>query len=95
MKSYQQVIANAIDHAKKGGKFILKPRCQGKPMKEINVQDLIDANFRILLLLGYATSMVMSYSKLETYHDDSEKCKWFFDAVQAVIYENKPLPPIP
>lgn len=64
-------------------------------MKEINVQDLIDANFRILLLLGYATAIVVDYQRLEAYHDDSEKCKWFFDAVQAVIYENKPLPPMP
>lgn len=63
--------------------------------KEISVQDLIDANFRILLLLGYATSIVGSYQRLEAYHDDSEKCKWFFDAIQAVVYENKPLPPMP
>lgn len=64
-------------------------------MKEIDIKELIDANFRILLLLGYATSIVVSYSKLEAYHDDSEKCKWFLDAIQAVVYENKPLPPIP
>lgn len=64
-------------------------------MNEINVQDLIDANFRILLLLGYATSIVGSYRRLEAYHDDEAQCKWFFDAVQAVVYENKPLPPMP
>lgn len=62
---------------------------------EIDVQNLINANFRILTLLGYAMSIVVSYEKLEAYHDDSEKCKWFFDAIQAVIYENKPLPPLP
>jgi hypothetical protein len=64
-------------------------------MKELNVQDIIDANFRILLLLGYATSIVISYEKLEAYHDDSDKCKWFYDAIQKVVYENKPLPPMP
>jgi hypothetical protein len=64
-------------------------------MNETQIKELIDANFRILLLLGYATSIVGSYRRLEAYHDDEEKCKWFFDAVQAVIYENKPLPPIP
>lgn len=64
-------------------------------MKEISVQDLIDTNFRILLLLGYATSIVTDYQRLEAYHDDSEKCKWFFNAIQAVVYENKPLPPLP
>lgn len=63
-------------------------------MKDTDVKELIDANFRILFLLGYATSIVMSYSKLEPYHDDSEKCKWLFDAIQAVVYENKSLPPM-
>lgn len=64
-------------------------------MNEIQIKELIDTNFRILLMLGYATSLIMSYEKLETYHDDSEKCKWFYDALQAVVYENKPLPPFP
>lgn len=64
-------------------------------MKEISIQDLINTNYRILLLLGYATSIVSSYQKLEAYHDDSDHCKWFFDAIQAVVYENKPLPPMP
>ena len=64
-------------------------------MKEISFQDLIDANYRILILLGYATSIVGDYRRLEAYHDDEEKCKWFFDALQAVVYENKPLPRMP
>lgn len=64
-------------------------------MNEIEIKQIIDANFRILLLLGYATSIVGSYKRLEAYHDDSEKCDWFFDAVQAVVYENKQLPPMP
>jgi len=64
-------------------------------MNESQIQNLIDANFRILLLLGYASSLVMSYRELEVYHDDDEKIKWFFDALQAVVYENKPLPPLP
>lgn len=64
-------------------------------MKEIDIQDLINTNYRILTLLDYATLIVMSYSKLEIYHDNSDKCKWFMDAVQAVVYENKPLPPMP
>lgn len=64
-------------------------------MKEIDIQELINVNYRILLLLGYATSIVSDYQRLEAYHDDKEKCDWFFSAVQAVIYENKPLPPMP
>lgn len=68
---------------------------KGLTMKEIEIQDLINTNYRILLLLGYATSIVGDYQRLETYHDDEHKCKWFFNAVQAVVYENKPLPPLP
>lgn len=64
-------------------------------MNEVQIKQIIDTNYRILLLLGYATSIVGDYQRLEAYHDDSEKCKWFFDAVQAVVYENKPLPPLP
>ena len=44
-------------------------------MNESQIQNLIDANFRILLLLGYASSLVMSYRELEVYHDDDEKIK--------------------
>lgn len=31
MKKYQQTISNAIDHVAKGGKIMLRPRCNGKP----------------------------------------------------------------
>ena len=64
-------------------------------MKEIDVQELINVNYRLSLLLGNAISMIMAYDDLEAYHDDKHKCKWFYDAVQAVVYENKPLPPLP
>ena len=68
---------------------------QGILRKEIDVQELININHRLLLLLGFTTSLVASYKLLEVYHDDKEKCDWFFNAVQAVVYENKPLPPLP
>lgn len=95
MNDYQKKIQDEIDLIYRGRKLILKSRCRGKPMKEINVNELINMNYRVLTLLGYATSMIMTYEQLEAYHGDEEKCKWFFDAVQAVVYENKPLPPMP
>lgn len=33
--------------------------------------------------------------KRDILQEQLEKGKWFFDAVQAVIYENKPFPPMP
>jgi hypothetical protein len=62
-------------------------------MNEEDIKQLINVNFRILFLLGYASSIVSDYRRLEAYHTDEEKCKWFFDAVQAVVYDDKPLPP--
>lgn len=64
-------------------------------MTDDQVKQLCDDNFRILTLLGYATSLVMEYKKLDAYHDQTYKCDWFLQAIQNVIYENKPLPPIP
>lgn len=64
-------------------------------MEQINVQQLLDMNYRALTLLGIATSFIMDYKNLEAYHDKSEQCDWFLDAIQKVVYENKPLPPLP
>lgn len=64
-------------------------------MKEIDIEQLINMNYRVLTLLGIATSFIIDYKKLEAYHDDSEKCDWFLDALQKVVYENKPLPQLP
>ncbi len=64
-------------------------------MNETEIQQLIDTNYRLLLLLGFATSIVMDYERLEAYHDNSHKCKWFYDSVDNVVYKNKPLPPMP
>lgn len=66
-----------------------------KIMKELDVQELVNMNYRILTLLGFATSIVSDYKALEAYHDKSKKCDWFMSAIQAVVYENKPLPSLP
>lgn len=59
-----------------------------KIMKEINVQQLIDTNYRLLTLLGMGTHIIM--------HDAQKKDRdWWMQAIQAVVYENKPLPPMP
>ncbi len=63
-------------------------------MNDTDIQQLIDINFRLLILLGIAWSMTVDYKKLEAYHDDADKCDWFVKAIQAVVYENKPLPEI-
>ena len=64
-------------------------------MIEVNQQALIDTTFRALTLLGIATVLISNYEKKLRCHPDEEKCKWFLNAVNAVVYENKPLPPMP
>lgn len=63
--------------------------------KEIDIDSLINVNYRLCTLLGMATSIIMDYKDLDAYHDKSEKCDWFLKAIQDVIYENKPIPKIP
>lgn len=64
-------------------------------MKEIDIQDIINMNYRVLTLLGIATSMIMDYHKSKVYHDQGNKCYWWISAIQSVVYENKTLPPMP
>ncbi len=61
-------------------------------MTDESIQNLIDTNYRVLTLLGYATSLVMDYKKLEAYHDNLDKCNWLLQAINDVIYLKKPLP---
>ncbi len=57
-------------------------------------KEIYDMTFRVSLLVGMATSLIM---EMKTYSPISEhyKVDWFFDAVNAVFYENKPIPPMP
>ncbi len=61
-------------------------------MNEIKIKDLIDDNYRILILLGYASGLVMELKGLHAYHDSSDKCDWLLQAINDVIYLRKPLP---
>ena len=64
-------------------------------MTDDQVKQLCDDNFRILTMLGYAAALIMDYRKLPNHIHQKEKCDWFLQAIQNVVYEKKPLPPIP
>lgn len=65
-------------------------------MTDENIQSIIDMNYRALTLLGIATSMIIDCKKVLSPYDSYRiKCDWFIDAIQAVVYENKPLPKMP
>lgn len=64
-------------------------------MNEIQIKDLVDTNFRILTLLGYATALVMDYRNITDDSGNVKKCDWFLNSVNNVVYLSKPLPEFP
>lgn len=63
-------------------------------MKEIDVQDIINMNYRVLTLLGMVTSLLID-CKNGRPRSDHYKFDWFLDALNAVVYEKKPIPDLP
>lgn len=57
-------------------------------MKELDVNELINFNNRILILLGIATSII---GNIKSSHLNPD-VKWWMQAINDVIYLNKPLP---
>lgn len=63
-------------------------------MKELDINQIINMNYRVLTLLGMVTSLLIDY-KNQKPHSEHYKYDWFMDAMNAVVYENKPIPPLP
>lgn len=57
--------------------------------KDIDIEKLLNINYRAFTLLGVATSIVMEYQNLEAFHDNGEKCDWFIKAVEKLVYPNE------
>jgi hypothetical protein len=66
-------------------------------MTDIDFQKIIDMNYRVLTLLGIATSIIGDYKQLivknRNLSDKIKQCEWFVSAVNDVVYLNKPIPP--
>lgn len=62
--------------------------------KEIDVQDIINMNYRILTLLGMVTSLLVD-CKNSRPRSEHYKFDWFLDSLNAVVYENKSILPLP
>ena len=63
-------------------------------MSEIEIQKIIDMNYRVLILLGMVTPMLIDYKNILP-RSKHLNVDWFMDALNAVVYENKPIPPLP
>jgi hypothetical protein len=57
-------------------------------------QNMMNLNFRLLMLLGMVTPLLIDYKDL-LHKSNHYKVDWFMDAINAVVYENKPIPPLP
>ncbi len=63
-------------------------------MKELDVDALINMNSRLLLVLGYGTAVMIELGK---YLPENKKdgLYWFIQAMENLVYLDKPLPPMP
>lgn len=63
-------------------------------MKDEQIQQMMDFSYRTTLLLGMVTPLLME-CKRRTPKAEHYKFDWFEEALQAVYYEGKPIPPFP
>lgn len=62
--------------------------------KELDMQNILDMNYRVLTLLGMVTSLLID-CKNGRPRSDHYKFDWFLQALNDVVYHNKPIPPLP
>lgn len=62
--------------------------------KEINIETVINMNYRVLTLLGMVTALLMD-CKNGRPRSEHYKFDWFMDALNEVVYKNNPIPPLP
>ncbi len=60
-------------------------------MAGINIEEIINMNYRVLTLLGIATAIISDYKKT-TAASGNLKNDWFLQAVNDVVYLKKPIP---
>jgi hypothetical protein len=65
-----------------------------KDQKELDVQRVIDMNYRGLMLLGYSASLMHGVFDNRS-AQEKKKYKWLIQCIDNMIYFDKPLPPCP
>lgn len=61
-------------------------------MKTDQIEQLIRMNHRLSLVLGFATSFIFDTQPENRNHP---QYKWIIEAIENLLYLNKPLPPMP
>ena len=60
--------------------------------------EVVNMNYRSLMLIGYATALIMSFNeKFPLCNDDPlrTKSEWFLKSIDNMFYLKKALPPLP
>lgn len=58
------------------------------------LQKILNMNYRVLTLLGMMTALLVEW-KNRMPRSEYYKFDWFMQALNDVVYNNKPIPPIP
>lgn len=65
-------------------------------MTKLEFQQLIDDNYRVITLLGYASAIFTDVVKMKSVPENIiEGIEWFHSAVENVIYKKISPPPLP
>ena len=63
-------------------------------MTDEEIKNLKKMNHRVLLVLGFGTSLILELRRYAP-KDRQKDILWFIEALENVVYHNKPLPPFP
>jgi hypothetical protein len=63
-------------------------------MTDEEIKRIINMNQRILLVMGVITSVILEVGKYVP-EEKKEGIYWIIDAVENLVYLDKPLPPLP
>ena len=63
-------------------------------MTDDNVDKLIQMNQRLLLVMGYATSVLLELGKFMP-EEKKDGIYWVIESIENIVYLDKPLPPMP
>lgn len=63
-------------------------------MTNEEIEKIIKINQQLLLVLGFGTSIILD-KRNSSYRESDDKVSWFIQAVENIVYLDKPLPPIP
>jgi hypothetical protein len=63
-------------------------------MTEKDIEKLVHMNQRLTLVLGYTMGLIHQY-EIAFNENEKEKYRWICQAVENIVYLDKPFPPIP